>query len=80
MIVLALLASEYYYPELIRSTYLNRENYFDDIASSNGTKNEKGIVLSLNLCKEFTEIQEGKIGFKSVPGPRSVFFISMSIN
>ena len=34
LMVLALLASEYYYPELIRSTYLNRENYFGDIASS----------------------------------------------
>jgi len=48
--------------------------------SSYGTKNEKGIGLGLNLCKEFTEMQGGKIWFKSEFGHGSDFFISMSIN
>ena len=48
--------------------------------SSYGTKNEKGIGLGLNLCKEFTEMQGGKIWFKSILGQGSIFFISMSIN
>lgn len=48
--------------------------------SSYGTKNEKGIGLGLNLCKEFTEIQGGKIWFKSTLGQGSTFFISLAIN
>lgn len=37
-------------------------------ASTYGTGNEKGVGLGLILCKEYTEMQNGKISFTSVPG------------
>ncbi len=45
--------------------------------STYGTKNEKGTGLGLLLCKEFTELQHGEIGFESVPGTGTTFYISM---
>jgi signal transduction histidine kinase len=45
--------------------------------STFGTNNEKGIGLGLMLCKEFTELQNGRIGFQSIPGKGTTFYISL---
>lgn len=45
--------------------------------STYGTRNEKGTGLGLLLCKEFTELQHGEIGFESSEGSGTTFYISM---
>jgi len=45
--------------------------------STYGTKNEKGTGLGLLLCKEFTELQHGHIGFESEAGIGTTFFVSL---
>ncbi|MXV16614.1 sensor histidine kinase [Hufsiella ginkgonis] len=58
--------------------YDQQEGIFSMKAKSTfGTKNEKGVGLGLMLCKEFTELQHGKIGFQSIPGKGTTFFITM---
>lgn len=42
-----------------------------------GTNNEKGVGLGLLLCKEFTELQGGRIWLESAPGEGTAFFVSM---
>ncbi|PTS97138.1 two-component sensor histidine kinase [Pedobacter sp. HMWF019] len=42
-------------------------------ASTYGTSNEKGVGLGLILCKEYTEMQNGRISFSSVPGNGTTF-------
>ncbi|HTD42192.1 MAG TPA: HAMP domain-containing sensor histidine kinase, partial [Mucilaginibacter sp.] len=44
-----------------------------------GTANEKGVGLGLILCKEFTDQQGGRIGFESIPGHGSTFFVFMPV-
>jgi two-component system sensor histidine kinase/response regulator len=45
--------------------------------STFGTNNEKGVGLGLLLCKEFTELQGGRIWLDSQPGEGAVFYVSM---
>lgn len=49
------------------------------VKSSYGTNNEKGVGIGLALCKEFTEMQNGKIWFESEPGKGSTFYIGMQL-
>ncbi|OOQ57193.1 sensor histidine kinase [Mucilaginibacter pedocola] len=42
-----------------------------------GTANEKGVGLGLLLCKEFTELQGGRIWLESNPGEGTAFYVSM---
>ena len=49
------------------------------VNSTFGTKNEKGVGLGLVLCKEFTELQNGKITFESAPGAGTAFYISLKL-
>jgi two-component system sensor histidine kinase/response regulator len=45
--------------------------------STFGTDNEKGVGLGLLLCKEFTELQGGRIWVESAPAEGTAFFVSM---
>jgi len=45
--------------------------------STYGTKKEKGVGLGLLLCKEFIQLQKGKIWLESEPGVRTAFYISL---
>ena len=47
--------------------------------STYGTKNEKGVGLGLVLCKEFTELQNGKITFESIPGFGTSFYVRFKL-
>lgn len=48
-------------------------------SSTYGTNNERGIGLGLMLCKEFTELQGGKIWFDSKPKQGSAFYLSFNL-
>lgn len=57
-----------------------QEKLFKLKASSTfGTHNEKGVGLGLLLCKEYTELQQGKIWFESMVDEGSTFFISFKL-
>jgi signal transduction histidine kinase len=43
--------------------------------STFGTNNEKGVGLGLLLCKEFMDLQGGKIWFESAPGKGTSFYL-----
>ncbi len=59
------------------------KNIFGDLDSnkitSQGTDNEKGAGLGLVLCKEFTELNGGKIQAISKKGSGSTFTISIPL-
>jgi two-component system sensor histidine kinase/response regulator len=44
-----------------------------------GTKNEKGVGLGLVLCKEFAELQNGKISFASTAGKGTTFYLDLKL-
>jgi len=46
--------------------------------STYGTSNEKGVGLGLILCKEYTEMQKGRISFNSIPGKGTTFILEFS--
>jgi len=46
---------------------------------SMGTDNERGVGLGLFLCKEYIELQHGRIGFESTSGQGSSFFIFIPV-
>ncbi len=48
-----------------------------DVKSNLGTQREKGTGLGLVLCKEYTQLQNGKIWFESELGIGSTFFVSL---
>ncbi len=48
-------------------------------SSTRGTENEKGVGLGLVLCKEFIELQHGKIWFDSIPDKGTTFYISLPV-
>lgn len=48
--------------------------------STLGTANEKGTGLGLILCKEFTEMHNGKIKVESLPGEGSRFIVELPLN
>ncbi len=57
-----------------------QENIFRVTAQPTfGTNNERGVGLGLLLCKEFIERQGGRIGFDSVFGKGSNFFIFIEV-
>jgi signal transduction histidine kinase len=56
---------------------LDKEIFSLKISSTYGTKHEKGIGLGLVLCKEYIELQGGRIWFESESGRGTTFFISL---
>ena len=49
----------------------------DQVASTEGTKGERGTGLGLNLCLDFLEKNGGRIWVKSIPGNGSTFYFSL---
>jgi signal transduction histidine kinase len=49
------------------------------ITSSKGTEGEKGTGMGLLLCKEFIELNRGKITVQSTPGKGSTFHIKLPL-
>jgi signal transduction histidine kinase len=59
-------------PEKIKKLF-----QIDQNISTSGTNNEEGTGLGLILCKEFIEINKGKISVNSIPGEGSEFSFTL---
>ncbi|WP_113662288.1 sensor histidine kinase [Pedobacter nanyangensis] len=58
----------------------DQDNLFKLRAHSTfGTNNEKGVGLGLLLCKEFTELQDGKIWYEANEEKGSTFVVSFNL-
>lgn len=61
---------------------ISQENQADlfkmNAASTYGTNNEKGVGLGLILCKEYIEMQNGRISFNSEPGNGTTFTLEFT--
>lgn len=42
-----------------------------------GTNNERGVGLGLFLCKEYAEVQQGRLWFESEPGVGTTFYLAL---
>ncbi len=61
----------------IREAVMSKLFRIDENISTNGTHNEKGSGLGLVLCKEFVEINGGKLKVNSKPGKGTTFSFSL---
>lgn len=61
----------------MHSSLKNSVFHFENLIYSTGTSNEKGTGLGLKLCKEFIEINHGKIWVESEPDKGSPFYFSL---
>jgi signal transduction histidine kinase len=60
--------------------YKEEENVFSDaIVSRDGLLQEKGSGIGLKLCKEFVELNGGRIWARSFPGVGSSFFFTVPV-
>lgn len=50
-----------------------------EVTSTKGTEGEKGTGMGLLLCKEFVELNQGKISVQSTPGKGSTFRIKLPL-
>lgn len=62
-------------PKALNELFSNDKNH-----TSYGTNNEKGYGIGLTLCKDFIEINGGRLTIKSVENEGSVFTVSLPSN